>query len=62
MEKPASEQFVKVYLTLQKMKNSINHTQDNLEYILNSKKRVVFELDVLKEYIEQVQKITEDCK
>ena len=62
MEKPASEQFVKVYLTLQKMKNSIDQTQDNLEYILNSKKRVTFELDILKEYIEQVEKLTEDCK
>ena len=62
MEKPSSQQFIKVFFTLQKMVNTIQRMQDDLDYILTSKKRIDFELGTLKEYIEQVEKHTEDCK
>ena len=62
MEKPASPQFTKTFLVLQEMIYHIMRMQNDLEYILSSPRRMDFEIEELKQYIEKVEKISNDCK
>lgn len=60
MEKPATPQFTKTYLTLQGMLYHIMRMQNNLEYILSSPRIMSLEIEELKQYIEKVEKVSKD--
>ena len=60
--RPASKKFLEVYPVLSKMDASICSMQNHLEFVLKSKRRVEAELNILRDYITQIEKLTEDCK